>query len=113
MEHKRGIHEKVDYSCGKCGKKYGFKSSLIRHETDGACRRKEKARAEYAGSVYLPQGWTFKGKKRGLDVRCPEGFKFESYLAIGFFMKQEGYTEEQIARMFRFPNGKNHKRYEI
>ena len=113
VEHKRGIHEKVDYSCGKCGKKYGFKSSLIRHETDGACRRKEKARAEYAGSVYLPQGWTFRGKKRGLDVRCPEGFKFESYLAIGFFMKQEGYTEEQIARMFRFPNGKNHKRYEI
>ena len=111
LEHRRGVHEKVTYSCEKCGRKYRFNSNLIRHQKDGACRGEEKARIGYVRSEYLPGGWTFRGRKKGLDVLTPEGFKFETYLAISQYMQhKETYTKEQIDRMFCFPDGKNHKR---
>ena len=114
LEHRRGVHDKVTFSCEKCGQKFRVKSNLKRHQkTDGVCRgpREEKARIEYVRSEYLPEGWTFRGRKKGLDVLTPEGFKFETYLAISQYMQhKETYTKEQIDRMFCFPDGKNHKR---
>ena len=111
VEHDRGVHEKVTISCEGCGKEFRFRTNLRRHQKDGACRGEGKARIGYVRSEYLPEGWTFRGRNRGLDVLTPEGFKFETYLAISQYMQhKETYTKEQIDRMFCFPDGKDHKK---
>ena len=98
LEHTRGVHDKVTFSCGKCGQIFGVKSNLKRHQkTDRACRGpREDMAIEYIPSEYLPEGWTFRGRKRGLDILTPEGFKLDSYVAISRYMLQkETYTKEQ------------------
>ena len=101
----------MTFSCAKCGQLFGVRSNLKRHQkTERACLPRGP-KEEMARSEYLPEGWTFRERKKGLDIQTPEGVKLDSYVAISRYMlHKETYTKEQMDMMYLFPDGKNHKK---
>ena len=62
-------------------------------------------------SKYLPEGWTFKEKNKGLDILTSDGTKLESYIAVNRYMIfKQTFTKEQMDMVYLFPDGKNHKK---
>ena len=103
-EHIQCVHNKVKFSCAKCGKVFGTRSNLQRHH------RMQNACLPGAKSKYLPEGWTFRNKKKGLDILTSDGTKLESYIAVKRYMLfKESFTKKQMNMVYMFPDGKNHK----
>ena len=66
---------------------------------------------EMQGSQYLPDGWLFRNKKKGLDILTADGTKLESYISIQRYMEYKGdFTKDQMDKVWLFPNGVNHKK---
>ena len=103
-EHIQCVHDKVKFSCAKCGKAFGIRSNLQRHH------RMQNACLPGAKSKYLPEGWTFRNKKKGLDILTTDGTKLESYIAVQRYMFfKESFTKTQMNMVYMFPDGKSHK----
>ena len=82
---------------------------------DGKNSRKNSQIANFQGemkkSKYLPEGWLFRDKKRGLDILTSDGTKLESYIAVNRYMLfKQTFTKEQMDLVYLFPDGKNHKK---
>ena len=86
---------------------------------DGKNSRKNSQIANFHGapkeemkkSKYLPEGWLFRDKKRGLDILTSDGTKLESYIAVNRYMLfKQTFTKEQMDLVYLFPDGKNHKK---
>ena len=61
---------------------------------------------------FLPEGWTCKPLISGTSImlKSLEGFKFSSYKTAAAFMKEnEKYTDEDVKKLFLYPNGKSKK----
>ena len=66
---------------------------------------------EMQGSQYLPDGWLFRNKKKGLDILTADGTKLESYISIQRYMEYKGdFTREQMDMVWFFPDGVNHNK---
>ena len=117
--------------CYPDGKNRGHLSQSISTNFQGAPKEEMKK------SKYLPEGWTFKEKNKGLDILTSDGTKLESYIAVNRYMifKQtlmsmrivfvccesfiainrymifkQTFTKEQMDMVYLFPDGKNHKK---
>ena len=65
---------------------------------------------EMKKSKYLPKGWLFRDKKKGLDILTSDGTKLESYVAVNRYMLfKQSFTKKQMDMVYLFPDGKNHK----
>ena len=96
--------EVVKFRCLKCGKAFGFKSNLRKHNRMGrnACLPKSK---------YLPEGWTFRIKKRGWIIMTSDKTRLESYIAVQRYMFYKGgFTKNEMKKVYMFPDGLNHQR---
>ena len=66
---------------------------------------------EMQGSQYLPDGWLFRNKKKGLDILTADGTKLESYISIQRYMEYKGdFTKDQMDLVWLFPDGVKHKK---
>ena len=95
--------EVVKFRCGNCGKAFGFKSNLRKHNRMGrnACLPKSK---------YLPEGWTFRIKKRGWIIMTSDKTRLESYIAVQRYMFYKGgFTKNEMKKVYMFPDGSNHQ----
>ena len=95
--------EVVKFRCLKCGKAFGFKSNLRKHNRMGrnACLPKSK---------YLPEGWTFRIKKRGWIIMTSDKTRLESYIAVQRYMSfKGGFTKNEMKKVYMFPDGENHQ----
>ena len=95
--------EVVKFRCLKCGKAFGFKSNLRKHNRMGrnACLPKSK---------YLPEGWTFRIKKRGWIIMTSDKTRLESYIAVQRYMfSKGGFTKNEMKKVYMFPDGLNHQ----
>ena len=104
--------EVVKFLCGKCGKAFGFRSNLRRHNRmeRNACLPKSKYLPLLAKSKYLPEGWTFRIKKRGWIIMTSDKTRLESYIAVQRYMSfKGGFTKNEMKKVYMFPDGENHK----
>ena len=104
--------EVVKFQCGKCGKAFGFRSNLRRHNRMGrnACLPKSKYLPLLAKSKYLPEGWTFRIKKRGWIIMTSDKTRLESYIAVQRYMSfKGGFTKNEMKKVYMFPDGENHQ----
>ena len=95
--------EVVKFRCLKCGKAFGFKSNLRKHNRMGrnACLPKSK---------YLPEGWTFRIKKKGWIIMTSDKTRLESYIAVQRYMfSKGGFTKNEMKKVYMFPDGLNHQ----
>ena len=85
---------------------------------DGKNHRQHSKRANFLGaqkeemqkSKYLPKGWLFKDKKKGLDILTPDGTKLDSYISVKRYMLfKQTFTKKEMDMIYLFPDGKNHK----
>ena len=85
---------------------------------DGKNRRQLSQNANFQGapkeemkkSKYLPKGWLFRERKKGLDILTSDGTKLESYVAVNRYMLfKQSFTKKQMDLVYLFPDGKNHK----
>ena len=86
---------------------------------DGKNRRQLSQNASFQGapkeemrkSKYLPKGWLFRDRKKGLDILTTDGTKLESYVAVNRYMIfMQSFTKKQMDMVYLFPDGKNHKK---
>ena len=71
---------------------------------------KLQSKEEMQMSKYLPKGWLFRDKKKGLDILTSDGTKLESYIALNRYMLfKQSFTKKQMDLVYLFPDGKNHK----
>ena len=104
--------EVVKFRCLKCGKAFGFKSNLRKHNRMGrnACLPKSKYLPLLAKSKYLPEGWTFRIKKRGWIIMTSDKTRLESYIAVQRYMFYKGgFTKNEMKKVYMFPDGLNHQ----
>ena len=79
------------------------------HYPDGKSH-KLQSKEEMQRSKYLPKGWMFRDRKRGLDILTSDGTKLESYIAVNRYMQfKQTFTKKQMNMIYLFPDGKNHK----
>ena len=68
---------------------------------------------EWLTNAYLPHGWKCKDKREGatnIMLRSSEGTTLTSYRAAAAFMDQNtAYTEEDVTRLYLYPDGQNHQ----
>lgn len=85
---------------------------------DGKNRRQLSQNANFQGapkeemkkSKYLPKGWLFRERKKGLDILTSDGTKLESYVAVNRYMLfKQSFTKKEMDLVYLFPDGKNHK----
>ena len=63
-------------------------------------------------SQYLPDGWLCKdsSNKVGIDIVSPDRRRFYSYRKAADYMEaNDGYSEEDVRRLFLYPDGQQHK----
>jgi len=67
---------------------------------------------EWNTNEFLPEGWTCKDKKEGssyLNLQTNTGLKLHSYKTAAEYMEDKiEYTEEDLERLYLYPDGKNH-----
>ena len=69
-----------------------------------------QSKEEMQMSKYLPKGWLFREKKRGLDILTSDGTKLESYVAVNRYMLfKQSFTKKEMDLVYLFPDGMNHK----
>ena len=62
-------------------------------------------------SKYLPEGWTFRIKKRGWIIMTSDKTRLESYIAVQRYMFYKGgFTKNEMKKVYMFPDGLNHQR---
>ena len=71
---------------------------------------KLQSKEDMQRSKYLPEGWLFRDKKRGLDILTPDGTKLDSYVSVKRYMLfKQTFTKKEMNMIYLFPDGKNHK----
>ena len=90
-------------------KKEGKKARKRRKITDIADQLMEK-KACLPKSKYLPEGWTFRIKKKGWIIMTSDKTRLESYIAVQRYMFYKGgFTKNEMKKVYMFPDGLNHQ----
>ena len=72
--------------------------------------RKSKYLPLLAKSKFLPEGWTFRIKKRGWIIMTSDKTRLESYIAVQRYMFYKGgFTKNEMKKVYMFPDGLNHQ----
>ena len=91
-------------------KKEVKKARKRRKITDIADQLMEK-KACLPKSKYLPEGWTFRIKKKGWIIMTSDKTRLESYIAVQRYMfSKGGFTKNEMKKVYMFPDGLNHQR---
>ena len=90
-------------------KKEVKKARKRRKITDIADQLMEK-KACLPKSKYLPEGWTFRIKKKGWIIMTSDKTRLESYIAVQRYMfSKGGFTKNEMKKVYMFPDGENHQ----
>ena len=90
-------------------KKEVKKARKRRKITDIADQLMEK-KACLPKSKYLPEGWTFRIKKKGWIIMTSDKTRLESYIAVQRYMFYKGgFTKNEMKKVYMFPDGLNHQ----
>ena len=80
---------------------------------DGKNHKQYRSSGEWKQSAYLPDGWLGKKKRDGLGfLMNKSGKMYSTYKTAAEAMKSDPkYSEQEISRLYLYPDGKNHKQY--
>jgi len=68
---------------------------------------------EWKTNEYLPEGWTCKRTEGSLKInfKTNTGFRLSSYRSAAIYIEENSeYTQEDVDKIFKYPDGKSHER---